>query len=55
LIKTTNDRVLGIYMPDTMVNTCGYEEPEGWVDWKSIEDEPFIFFFINGEIQICYP
>ena len=42
-------------MPETMIDTTDFEAAEGWTDWKTIDGQPAIFFFVNGSIRVAYP
>jgi hypothetical protein len=40
-------------MPDQWEDTTGKKDSDGWSDWKDITSGlPFLFYWVNGEIQI---
>ena len=53
LIKTDKNSVIGGYNPDQWEDTTGKKNSYGYSDRKDITSGlPFLFYWVNGQIQI---
>ena len=52
-MQTDQNSVIGGYNPDQWEDTTGKICSEGWSDYKDIlSGSPFLFYWVNGQIQI---
>ena len=53
LVKTDQNSVIGGYCPDQWEDTTGMKNSYGCSGWKDIvSGKPFLFYWVNDEIQI---
>ena len=53
LVKTDKDSVIGGYCPDQWEDTTGKKGSDGYSGYKDIvSGKPFLFYWVNGQIQI---
>ncbi len=52
-MQTNLDSVIGGYCPDQWEDTTGKKRSDGGSDYKDITSgSPFLFYWVNGQIQI---
>ena len=51
-MQTDKNSVIGGYCPDLWEDTTGKKSSNGWSGKDIVSGKPFLFYWVNGQIQI---